>query len=70
MNLLGWRNKDNTVEDEQCKIQQRRSTFAGWIKSSGNATSARLVAAQEVAKLVKQFARKGKNALYQWNLNT
>jgi hypothetical protein len=50
MNLLGWRCKDNTVEDEQCKLQQTRSTFADWIKSSGDATSARLVAAQEVAK--------------------
>lgn len=50
MNLLGWRNKDKTVEDEQCKIQQTRSTFADRIKSSSNATSARLGAAQEVAE--------------------
>jgi hypothetical protein len=61
MKLLGWRFKDDTVGDLQFKIQQTGSTFADWIKSSGNATGARLVAAQGVAKRVKQFAYEGKN---------
>jgi hypothetical protein len=67
MEVLCRRCKDDTVEDLQFDAQQTGSTFADWIKSSGNATSARLVAAQGVAKRVKQFACGRKNTLSQWN---